>query len=71
MPYAVMPRIATINPNVGSEKIFPDSRTPRRLASVRTPMMALPIHTRHGRSAGTADVIAATPAATDTATVST
>ena len=49
----------------------PDSRTPRRLPKAITAMQATPRVTRYGKSAGNADVMAATPAATDTATVST
>ncbi len=50
-------------------KIVPDSRTPRRLPSVRATTITTAIRTFSGRSAGTIEVIAATPAETETATV--
>ncbi len=53
-------------------KIVPLSRTPRRLMSMTRTMPAAAISTRHGSSApGKAEVMAATPAATLTETVST
>ncbi len=51
-------------------KIVPDSRTPRRLPSMRTATIPRPSSTRSGNSSGMTDVIAATAADTDTATVS-
>ncbi len=59
------------NAYVGSAKILDDSLVPRRLASVSKATATSASSTRHWRSAGTADVIAATPAATETATVNT
>ncbi len=56
---------------VGAAKSFPDSRMPRRLASEMSTTAAHAEQTRQGNSAGTAEVMAATPAATLTATVST
>ena len=51
-------------------KIVPDSRTPRRLPSMRSRTMPTAISTRSGNSSGMTDVMAATAADTDTATVS-
>ncbi len=51
-------------------KIVPDSRTPRRLPSMRRTTIPTAISTRSGKSSGTTDVTAATAAETDTATVS-
>jgi hypothetical protein len=59
------------NAYVGTAKSAPAWRTPRRFPASSRPMTATPIGTVSGASAGTADVIAATPAAIDTATVST
>ena len=49
----------------------PDSRTPRMFARAMAVTHATPIATLCGTTAGNADVTAATPAATDTETVST
>ncbi len=49
--------------------IVPDSRMPRRLASVINATEAKASSTLICESSGIADVIAATPAAVDTATV--
>ena len=49
----------------------PDSLTPRRFTDVSSTTKASESATACGASAGTALVIAATPATTDTATVST
>ena len=56
---------------VGTAKILPDSRTPRRFPQVRMTIETSPKATRCSCRAGNADVIAATPAATLTATVRT
>ncbi len=50
-------------------KIVPDSRMPRRFPSIRTSTMSTAISTRSGNSSGTTEVIAATAAETETATV--
>ena len=50
-------------------KIVPDSRTPRRLPSISRTTIATAMSTRSGKSSGMTDVIAATAAETDTATV--
>ncbi len=60
-----------MKPYVGTAKRRPDSRTPRRFASVRRATQASESGRRYGPSEGTAEVIAKTPAATETATVST
>ena len=66
----------SINPNiemkkyVGTEKIAPDSRMPRRLPKAMTAIATSPNATRWASRLGNADVIASTPAAMDTATVS-
>ena len=54
---------------VGNANISPDSRTPRRFPRVRTRMQPSESSTRCEPSEGAADVIAKTPAATETATV--
>ncbi len=51
-------------------KMEPLSRMPRRLPRMISPTKATQISTRHGWSDGRAEVIAATPAETLTATVS-
>ena len=56
---------------VGPAKRRPDSFTPRRLATVMRTMKKMQISTRYGCSVAKADVMAATPPATLTATVST
>jgi hypothetical protein len=56
---------------VGAANILPDSRTPRRLPQAMTATMLQATATRGPYKAGKADVIAWTPAATLTATVST
>jgi hypothetical protein len=54
----------------GSEKSLPDSRTPRRLPIAMSAIAATQSATREGKSTGKADVRAAMPAETLTATVS-
>ena len=63
--------MAATNAYVGSAKAIPDSRTPRRLTTVSRTTNARHSPTVCGASAGAAEVSASTPAATDTATVST
>src|SRR5215472_14199536 len=60
----------TMKKYVGMEKIIPDSRSPRRLPTATSAIAPMPMATACGIVAGNADVIAATPAATDTVTVS-
>ena len=60
------------NRYVGTANTLPLSRTPRRLTSVTSTMHSAEIGTiQPAGMAGNAEVIAATPAATLTATVST
>ena len=70
-PVATSAYMATTNAYVGRAKRMPDSRTPRRFASVRRTMKASERLTLCDSSEGTADVRASTPAATETATVRT
>ena len=56
---------------VGTAKMRPDSRMPRRFATAIPTTATTQSHGRYGNSPGTADVSAAIPAATLTATVST
>ena len=70
-PVAIMAYMATTKAYVGRAKRMPDSRTPRRFATVRRTMKAIERPTLCDSSDGTADVRASTPAATETATVRT
>ena len=56
---------------VGGANRAPDSRTPRRLATIMNPTATRHRATRNGRRSAKAEVIAPTPAAIDTATVNT
>jgi hypothetical protein len=58
-------------PYVGTAKTVPDSLTPRRFISATRTTNPSANPTVCGASCGTADTMFATPAATDTATVST
>ena len=58
-----------MNRYVGTAKVRPDSRTPRRFIAVSSTTNPMLIATRCGLSAGTAEMMLSTPAATDTATV--
>ena len=60
-----------MNAYVGMLKAIPDSRTPRRFISIRKRIAPTPSVTVYGTSAGYADVMAAIPAETEVATVST
>src|SRR5439155_6377923 len=71
VPTPMSTSVVTMKKYVGTEKIRPDSRMPRRLPSISTVTKASVISTRYTCHCGTADVIAATPAAMLTATVST
>ena len=68
-PVPTSRNIDATNAYVGSANRAPDSRTPRRLASVSMTMNARQSVTSCPRSEGAADVSARTPAATETATV--
>lgn len=56
---------------VGTANIRPDSRTPRRFPHAMNQMQSTDSHTRYGYRLPAAEVMAATPAATETATVRT
>ena len=56
---------------MGAANSVPAWRTPRRLATTRSAIRATPIGTACDLSDGTAEVTAATPDVTDTATVRT
>ena len=56
---------------MGTANAFPDSLTPRRFMTVSSTTKPTDMETACRDRSGTADVIAATPATTDTATVST
>ncbi len=60
-----------MNPYVGIANTVPDSLTPRRFTNVRTAIIPTDTPTACGASSGTAETMFATPAATETATVST
>ena len=62
---------ATMKMYVGAANRLPATRTPRRLPASRTAIASRPSGTVSGTSPGSAEVIALTPAATDTDTVST
>ena len=70
-PTVIRTRAERMKKYVGTANICPDSRTPRRLPIVRISTKPSVISTRLTCQAGNADVIAATPAAILTATVST
>jgi hypothetical protein len=62
---------AATKPYVGMANARPDSFTPRRFMTLRTTTNPIERPTAWGASDGTALVMAATPATTETATVST
>ena len=68
-PTTMSPPQSTMNEYVGMEKSVPDSRSPRRLAKATNNTIATAMTTRQSKSAGNAEVMAATPEATLTATV--
>ena len=70
-PKPMSPSIIAMNAYVGMLKAIPDSRTPRRFITIRNRIARTPSATVCVRSDGYADVIAAMPAETDVATVST
>ena len=70
-PITISEMTLRMNRYVGAAKIFPDSRTPRRFPSAIRQMKITAIGTRNTCRPGAAAMIAATPADTDTATVST
>ena len=64
-------KIEAMNAYVGTANSVPDSRTPRRFASVIKTTNPTAISTLTGWRLGIAEVNANTPATTETATVST
>ena len=66
-----MTNTTTMNPYVGTANTIPDSRTPRRFMTASSATKPTAIGTACGARPGNADTMLATPAATDTATVST
>ena len=71
IPVTTRMMIDTMNAYVGTANRVPDSRTPRRLASVTSRTNPSESSSLYGESAGSAEVIANTPATTETETVST
>ncbi len=70
-PTASTASSTTTNAYVGSTKMFPAVRTPRRFPASSTAITSTPSGTVHRSSPGSAEVTACTPAAIDTDTVST
>jgi hypothetical protein len=70
-PSTMSVRMLPMKKYVGSAKIRPESRMPRRLPNIRTATKASESSTRLTCRCGSADVTAAMPAAMLTATVST
>lgn len=70
-PTAINIAMPSTNAYVGAEKSAPASRTPRRLPASRIAIADNPSATLASLRAGMAEVIAATPAEIDTATVRT
>jgi hypothetical protein len=70
-PRPIIANTDTTKPYVGIANAVPDSFTPRRFARVSIVTMPRDSPTACGASTGNADTMFATPAATDTATVST
>ena len=66
-----MPNASPMNRYVGTAKMFPDSRRPRRLAIVISPIETNAISMRTSYAAGMIDWIWAIAEAVDTATVMT
>ncbi len=70
-PTTTMARIDPTKRAVGSRKALAESTTPRRFTAVTRSSTPRQIQTRSPYSSGKADVRAATPAVTETATFST
>jgi hypothetical protein len=68
-PTAIITMTPAMNRYVGTAKVRPDSRTPRRFIAISTTMNSRLIPTRCAFSPGTAEMMLSTPAATNTATV--
>jgi hypothetical protein len=69
MPTTIIVRTETTNPYVGIANNVPDSRAPRRFASVTNHTNMIESATRWSLAHANADPIANTPATTDTTTV--
>ena len=63
--------IPVANRYVGTAKVLPDSRTPRRFAAASSATSPTAISTRCWFSDGNAEMMLSVPEETDTATVST
>ena len=68
-PYANIRKVSPMNKYVGTAKARPDSRTPRRFASISSATHATDNSTACRCRLGAALVMATTPDTTDTATV--
>ena len=68
-PSAINAAIERMNPYVGIAKSVPDSRAPRRFATVTSPTNTIDRSTRCSFAHGIADPIANTPATIETTTV--
>ena len=68
-PAPTMRNTLATKPYVGMAKARPDSRTPRRFITAMPAIATIETPTACGASAGTAETMLATPAATETATV--
>src|SRR5690349_13966469 len=69
IPTTSMTRIEAMKAYVGNANSAPDSRTPRRLATVSSTMQRIDSSTVYGASEGANDTIATIPDTTGTATV--
>ena len=68
-PMAIISSALPTNRYVGTAKMLPDSRRPRRLPSVMRAIATTPMITRSSSSSGIAEVICSTADDVDTATV--
>ncbi|CAB4911926.1 unannotated protein [freshwater metagenome] len=68
-PVTTMTRMPATNRYVGTAKLLPDSRSPRRFAAARNATRPTASSTRCSASAGNAEMMLSVPEATDTATV--
>src|ERR1700730_3076953 len=70
-PTTIISTTLATNPYVGTAKAVPDSLRPRRFTIASSTTATLEITTVYGLSTGKAEAMLATPATTETATVST
>src|SRR5690348_12127329 len=70
-PQPIIAKTTATKPYVGIANTVPDSLTPRKFITASSATKPSDMATAAGRSIRNAEVIASTPAATDTATVST